>query len=150
MATTSGSHSNGAQDDRLKPDATGIHHDAGVHHESSDVNIRAIFMFVIGLLVVTATTYGVVWGLFVYLDRAATRDLSGRVYPLAAGQEDRLPPEPRLQTNPKADLSDLRTSERELLESYSWVDRNAGVVRIPLDEAMRLTIQRGLTARETP
>jgi hypothetical protein len=71
----------------------------------------------------------------------------GLTYPLAAGQEDRLPPEPRLQTNPRADLKDLRDSEERVLESYSWVDRNGGVVRIPIDEAMKLTLQRGLPAR---
>ena len=34
-----------------------------------------------------------------------------------------------------------------MLNGYSWVDRNAGVVRIPIDEAMKLTVQRGLPAR---
>jgi hypothetical protein len=124
-------------------------HDSDVHHEASDVNIRAIFTFVIALLVVTAATYAVVWGVFVYLDRSIGREVSGRVYPLAVGQADRLPPEPRLQTTPRADLGDLREGERQLLESYSWVDRNAGVVRIPLEQAMRLTIERGLPTRET-
>ena len=29
-----------------------------------------------------------------------------------------------------------------------WVDRNAGNVRIPIDEAMRLTVERGLPTRQ--
>ena len=70
-------------------------------------------------------------------------------FPLAAGQENRLPPEPRLQTNPRQDMKDLREEEDARLRSYGWVDRNAGVVRIPLDEAMKLTLQRGLPARQT-
>ena len=69
------------------------------------------------------------------------------VYPLAVGQDDRLPPEPRLQANPKQDLRDLRESEDALLKSYGWVDKNNGVVRIPIDEAMKLVLQRGLPAR---
>ena len=52
-----------------------------------------------------------------------------------------MPPEPRLQTNPREDLSELRASEDELLDSYGWVDKNAGVVRIPIDEAMKLTLR---------
>jgi hypothetical protein len=59
-----------------------------------------------------------------------------------------VPPEPRLQTNPRQDLADLRAKEDETLNSYGWVDRNAGVVRIPIDEAITLTLQRGLPARQ--
>ena len=39
------------------------------------------------------------------------------------------------------DLRDLRAREDEMLDSYGWVDRNAGIVRIPIDEAMRLTLR---------
>ena len=47
-----------------------------------------------------------------------------------------------------SDLADLREKEDETLNSYGWVDRNAGVVRIPIDEAIKLTLQRGLPARQ--
>jgi len=59
-----------------------------------------------------------------------------------------VPPEPRLQTNPRQDLSDLRAREDQTLSSYGWVDRNAGVVRIPIDQAIKLTLERGLPARQ--
>jgi hypothetical protein len=71
-------------------------------------------------------------------------------YPLALAQEKRVPPEPRLQTDPRQDLADLRAKEDETLNSYGWVDRNAGVVHIPIDEAIKLTLARGLPAREAP
>src|SRR5262249_13572289 len=54
---------------------------------------------------------------------------------------------PRLQANPRQDMRDLRESKDERLTTYGWVDRNAGVVRIPIDEAMKLTLQRGLPSR---
>jgi len=41
----------------------------------------------------------------------------------------------------------LRQAEEDALKSYGWVDRNNGVVRIPIDQAMKLTIQRGLPVR---
>jgi hypothetical protein len=86
------------------------------------------------------------WLLFLYLGahEAATTPPQ---YPLAAEQRDQLPPEPRLQTTPRQDLKDLRTEEQEWLATYGWVDRNAGVVRIPIDEAIKLTLQRGLPSR---
>ena len=56
-----------------------------------------------------------------------------------------MPPEPRLQTNPRAGPRAIcARSEDEVLDSYGWVDKNAGVVRIPIDEAMKLTLERGL------
>jgi hypothetical protein len=81
------------------------------------------------------------------LTRRADRASADLPYPLAVGQGDRLPPEPRLQANPRQDLKELRDAEEARLKSYGWVDRNAGVVRIPIDEAMKLTLQRGLPAR---
>jgi hypothetical protein len=59
----------------------------------------------------------------------------------------RLPPEPRLQTDPRDDMANLRRSEDDVLDSYGWVDRNAGVVRIPIERAMTLVVERGLPTR---
>jgi hypothetical protein len=118
-----------------------------VDHEESDVNIRAIFGFIGGLLVSAIVIHLAVWVLFRYFDAREGRHLAP-AFPLAATQESRVPPEPRLQTNPRQDLSDLRAREDQVLTSYGWVDKNTGVVRIPIDEAMKLTLQRGLPTRE--
>ena len=89
----------------------------------------------------------VVWLLFQYFEARESRKVTPE-FPLAAQQENRLPPEPRLQTNPRADLADLRAQEENVLETYGWIDKNASVVRIPIEEAMKLTVQRGLPARQ--
>jgi hypothetical protein len=121
---------------------------ADTHHETSDVNIRGILAFGAGLLIAAVVIHILAWLLFAYF---ASREspLAAREFPLAAEQQNRLPPEPRLQTDPKQDLADLRRREDALLGSYGWVDKNAGIVRIPIEEAMRLTVERGLPARET-
>ena len=118
-----------------------------VGHEASDVDIRAIFQFGAGLVVVGVVSALVVGLLFGYLTRREDRAAGQRNFPLAVSQDERLPPEPRLQSTPRQDLNDLRAAEEETLKSYQWVDRNAGVVRIPIDEAIKLTIQRGLPSR---
>jgi len=119
-----------------------------VHHEESDVNIRAIFGFGAGLIAVAIVVHVAILLLFNFFDSRA-RQQTAAAYPLAAAQqEERRPPEPRLQTEPREDLAALRTREDETLSSYGWVDRNAGVVRIPIDRAMELTLQRGLPARQ--
>jgi len=126
-------------------------HDAGenpaVHHEESDVNIRAILGFGLGLFVVAVFLHLIVWGLFRYFDARESAKVTAE-YPLAVSQGTRVPPEPRLQIAPREDLQDLRAAEDAILNGYGWVDKNNGVVRIPIDEAMKLTLQRGLPARE--
>jgi hypothetical protein len=118
---------------------------ARVHHETSDVNVRGVLQFAIGLAALALVIHVLVWGLFVLLDRREAR-ASAVPHPLAVGQ-DVLPPEPRLQTAPREDLRDVRAREDAILNGYSWVDRQAGTVRIPITEAMRLTLERGLPAR---
>jgi hypothetical protein len=44
-------------------------------------------------------------------------------------------------------LENLRKDEDEKLSTYGWVDKNAGRVRIPIDRAMDLVVQRGLPVR---
>jgi hypothetical protein len=41
----------------------------------------------------------------------------------------------------------LRRHEDEILNSYGWVDQKAGVVRIPIDKAMDLLVQKGLPTK---
>ena len=119
-----------------------------IHHETSDVNFRGILGFGIGLVIVAIIIHFLVWLMFVYFGTRESQ-LAAREFPLAAEQQNRLPPEPRLQANPKQDLADLRRNEDAILGSYGWVDQNAGIVRIPIDEAMKLTLERGLPARQT-
>ena len=116
-----------------------------VHHEESDVNILAIFGFGSGLMAVAVVVLLVIYVLFGFFDGRERATIPAE-YPLAA-QADKVPPEPRLQEHPREDLSELRAREDEILSSYGWVDKNAGVVRIPIDAAMKLTLERGLPAR---
>jgi len=56
-------------------------------------------------------------------------------------------PQPRLETDERREINDFREQEDETLNSYGWVDQQAGVVRIPIDRAMQLLVQRGLPTR---
>jgi hypothetical protein len=123
----------------------GLDDNPQVHHEESDVNIRAIFGFGAGLVVVAAVIHVAIWLLFVYFtNREAVS--TPRQYPLAA-EQSQLPPEPRLQVTPREDLRRLRAAEDSVLRSYGWVDRNAGVVHIPIDVAMKRVVESGLPSR---
>ena len=118
-----------------------------VVHEESDVNVRAILGFGIGLLVVAVVVHVFLWWLLGVYKRQAERSQT-QVYPLAAGQQEQLPPVPRFQENPQQDMRELRAKQKALLEGYGWVNRDAGVARIPIEEAMRMVVERGLPTRE--
>jgi hypothetical protein len=45
------------------------------------------------------------------------------------------------------ELKEYRDSQRDILNSYGWVDRAGGVVRIPVDRAIELVLARGLPVR---
>ena len=49
-----------------------------------------------------------------------------------------------LSGRPQDDLAAIRRAETERLESHGWVDRQAGVVRIPIGDAMDILARRGL------
>jgi hypothetical protein len=53
-------------------------------------------------------------------------------------------PTPLLQPAPQPDRAGYFAEKRRLLDSYGWVDRQAGIARIPLDEAMKLLAARGV------
>jgi hypothetical protein len=44
---------------------------------------------------------------------------------------------PRLEIDPATDLAAFRAQQQRELGSYGWVDRAHGVVRIPIDQAMK-------------
>ncbi len=118
-----------------------------VVHEESDVNVGAILRYGAGLLLVgVIVSVFLSWLLGVY-ERQYARAQT-QVYPMAAGQQDRLPPEPRLQNDPQQELRDLRAKQESLLKGYGWVNKEAGFARIPIEEAMRMVVERGLPARE--
>ena len=51
-----------------------------------------------------------------------------------------LPDGVRTPEQRKAALAELRAKEKAAATTYGWVDQANGVVRIPIDEAVKLTI----------
>ena len=116
-------------------------------HEESDVNVRAILGFGFALIVAAVIIHVFLWRLQGLYQRQTER-AQMQVYPLAAGQQEAMPPAPRLQQNPQQEMRELRAQQQALLNGYGWVNRDAGVARIPIEEAMRIVVERGLPTRE--
>lgn len=62
-------------------------------------------------------------------------------YPNALPDVDRTlriaPPGPRLQTDAAGDLQRLRADQERRLNTYYWIDRDKGIVHIPIEQAMK-------------
>lgn len=115
----------------------------GESYERSDANTGALLQFAFWLaVVIVAAALGMKW-MFGYFARVQ------QLGPPASPFENVrvLPPNPKLQVVPRAELQGYREVDREALTSYGWVDKHNGVVRIPIDRAMDLVLQRGLPAR---
>jgi hypothetical protein len=121
----------------------------GVGHEETDADIGPLVKFAIFLTVVTLVTAALTASFYKYLDSREHAEKTPR-FPLAQGVERPLPPAPRLQTYPFDDLKGFRREEARLLEHYSWIDKNAGTVRIPVSRAIELLAEKGLPHRAAP
>jgi hypothetical protein len=114
-------------------------------HEHSDANVWIIVKFGLWLAISAIVIHiglGFLFALFVKQSEETNPQ-----FPLAVGQEQRLPAPPRLQQFPGNEFVDFRTHEDAILHEYGYVNKDAGVVRMPIAEAMRKVVESGLPAR---
>jgi len=108
----------------------------------SELNLKAIVGFAVGLLVVTVASAVGVWYFSKFLrSYEASKDPAPPT--LEAARAPYEPPGPRLQADPEGELETMREEERAVLEGYAWVDEASGVVRVPIERAITLMVDDG-------
>jgi hypothetical protein len=112
-------------------------------YEDSEVSVGRLFAFaagVVGLVVLGVLGSAVVFHFFVEHQPLG---------PPASPFEDvrTMPPQPRLQVAAPLDLKAYRDDQEKTLHEYRWVDSQGGVVRIPIERAMDLLLQKGYPVR---
>jgi hypothetical protein len=131
-----------------------------VSHEKSDVNVRSIIIFAVGLLVFGIVVQVLMWLMFNYMeDRARKSEPPPR--PLALTEKERMPPEPRLQAAPGFSINlgegkkpinlELREPQAEFNEMKKiWdgdlkgqPDPRTGQVSMPIEEAKQKIVSDG-------
>jgi hypothetical protein len=136
--------------EKIKPENASGH--GGFEHQ--DLQPSGIVYFLLSLLVVTVICMFGLKGLYAYLDHRE-RTTQEPVNPLlkqvpedtrhvTRGYPETAFPSPRLEEDERNQLNGILMEEENKLYSYGWVDQNAGAVRIPIDLAMDLLVQRGL------
>ena len=135
-------------------------------HEESRVQVAGVTWFII-ILSIAVVFIG--WLMVALINsfegREQKSELESRPSPFAA-ERPKLPPQPRLQLAPASEeqidkreppdlkvqhplqeMKELRSTWEKQLNSYGWLDEQGGVVRIPIEDAKRLLLQRGLPTR---
>jgi hypothetical protein len=138
--------------------------DASTGYEQSDVRVTGIVVFLVALGILVAVTgllcFGIGKVINAHLDKedgptskwTTTADIR-QLGNLANNPEIQNKvaqitqqfPTPRLQLDDGyQEIADMHTKEDLLLDNYSWADKSAGKVRIPIEQAIELLAKRGL------
>jgi hypothetical protein len=115
-------------------------------HETDDANVRAIVLTGITFSLAVAIVLWLVWGMFRYLVHHPIETAPSN--PLAETERQQFPQAPRIEEHPAIEMHELRKQEDHVLSTYGWTDKKSGVVRIPIDRAIELQMERGFPVRE--
>jgi len=110
-------------------------------YETRDANTRGVFTFLVILGIVLVVVSLACWGMFRYFSAHA---VSGSASDSPFADTRQLPLGPQLQVNPREDWLKYREEQEKSLETYEWVNRSAGTVRVPIERAMELLVKRGV------
>ena len=132
-------------------------HDIGSHgsFERQDLSPKGVFYFFMGLAIFMVIIAGIIFGVYHVLnsvDEANKTTLSPMVAPTAdtrsvTRSDTQAFPEPRLEVSERTQLGSFILDEDRKLATYNWVDKDKGIVQIPIERAMDLIVQRGLPVR---
>jgi len=115
--------------DRTEPEAA---------FERQDAPPRGVAYAILGLFAGIAISAIFVGALLYSFEPAAPRETG------AAIKGDTLASDaPRLEISPGTDAARVEAQAQHMLDGYAWVDRPAGLARIPIERAMELTAKQG-------
>ncbi len=150
---------------------TSSHGDDGagpLNHETTDISLDGVGKLTIGFVVILTVVSAVMYGTYRMLDRQARAadtsiskinadrvraDISNSPLMDQANSLDgkgRMPAGPKVLTNEPEWLRQVRAKVTAEQTTYGWVDKDAGVVRLPIERAKQLLIERGLPVTAPP
>jgi hypothetical protein len=119
-----------------------------IRYEHSDIDARQVALIGAGILLGTWIFVSLLY--FYYDALAQHRAATAVTVPVRAAGQVLVPPEPRLEISAPRDLAAMRNWEDVQLNGYQWVDKQHGVVSIPIERAMELIAQRGIPVQKAP
>jgi hypothetical protein len=121
--------------------------DANAGYEKRDASISTLLQFGFWLaVVIVVTLFSMAWA-FNYFSKIAPLGPPAAPSAVANPNARELPPGPMVQAHPHEDLVDFCQQQERAVNTYGWVDRPTGIVRIPVSRAMDLVLAQGLPTR---
>lgn len=129
-----------------------------VAFEKADISTGAIYIYLIGLSISVILTFGVC----VFILSGTTHMVdSSDTPPPPIRQEmgkafEAMPPEPRLQgvpghdNDPQEDLREKVRHDLQAMHHYEMVDQSSGMAQIPIEDAMKMIVEKGLPGAPPP
>ncbi len=108
-----------------------------IDYKELNVPTRLLLVWTIGLFVSLGLICAGVWFLYG----------TPNSHPQGELVRTRAMNQPALQVDAVAEMKVLRQEQDNLLNSYGWLNKEQGIVRLPIRRAMDLVIERGLPAR---
>jgi hypothetical protein len=123
------------------------------HHEKSDVNVRALLWSVVIFIVFGGVTHGLLYMQFQYFRELFRGSTNAPLTSVLRPPDASVPQVPRLQpfksgstlpnaNTPVTDMDQMRAAEEKALHTPGWVDKEKGIVRLPIETAKELAVQR--------
>ena len=121
-------------------------------YELRDAQTKPIWIFMVGIFaLLTLTMFGMMFVLELMKDQDVPRS---QRHPMAADRQ--VPPAPQILRAESplpgsihaAEIEEYRAEMDHLTTTYGWVDPTSGVIRIPVERAVELTLERGLPHRD--
>ena len=126
-----------------------------VAFESSDVDTRTILAYLFYLAISVAAAFLVSVYVFRFTTTLAV-DSRTPPPPVRKGVGPTVPSAPYLQGAPyspddgQLDLRNKRAEDEAANDKYGWIDQQAGIAQIPVDEAMKIIVAKGLPGAAAP
>jgi hypothetical protein len=108
-------------------------------HETADISGRSITKLAIMLVVIIILISFILFGLITYFKN---RQPITFAQAQKETQREEIPPLPHLEEKPGVNLKELRQEKERLLHSYGWVDKQKGIIHMPIENAMKLLVMR--------
>lgn len=134
-----------SRDDAMQPVPQPAHYGASADYERTDASVPAVLAAGVGLMIGLVLIMSASWYLFKYLRNEARNDVAD-VSPVA--QTENLSQTPRLQTWALQDYHQFAAAQHTILNQYSIQDHRTKSIRIPIERALELIVERGPAATD--
>ena len=102
-------------------------------------------LYILGVMFLTALVLVPMYRFLGRRERAEQKPAATVLKPDAVA-----PSFPRLVASEPAALAEFRAQEDAFLAAWGWVEKDKGIARMPIDEAMKIVAERGLPTFPVP